>query len=373
MVTSVVGQKMSKERKNEKQTMSFCYQSEELDLTNAQRMDCRKHPAAFKYSLIGLKRAEEECKRLLIKNTWNCTGLISQSQKSLKRHDRTSIMSKSYQETAFANAMIAAGITYEITKACMKGQIDDVMGSCPRKKSKNYYKDFYIQEDTPDTTNCIDKCVIYADERAKAFQERSDSKHYELALKNQKVGKRLVFKSRRESCRCMGPSGSCTWKYCVKSIEDFSKIASNIYSRFRERGSLKKITYDIHGQSWPDITRITDRTFVYISHLDICSQTEEQNSVTIINRNRGRLCKLPRDNKKTSKRTTVSSRRKRRKNRRNHIKKHLGKCDSICCNKSYKEIQKVEKFKHKMKFTWNKDEPISWEVRERNVTYGVCT
>jgi len=95
MVTSVVGQKMSKERKNEKQTMSFCYQSEELDLTNAQRMDCRKHPAAFKYSLIGLKRAEEECKRLLIKNTWNCTGLISQSQKSLKRHDRTSIMSKS--------------------------------------------------------------------------------------------------------------------------------------------------------------------------------------------------------------------------------------------------------------------------------------
>ena len=67
----------------------------------------------------------------------------------------------------------------------------------------------------------------------------------------------------------MGPSGSCTWKYCVKSIEDFSKIASNIYSRFRERGSLKKITYDIHGQSWPDITRITDRTFVYISHLDI--------------------------------------------------------------------------------------------------------
>ena len=36
--------------------------------------------------------------------------------------------------------MIAAGITYEITKACIKGQIDDVKGSCPRKTSKNYYK-----------------------------------------------------------------------------------------------------------------------------------------------------------------------------------------------------------------------------------------
>lgn len=374
MVTSVVGQKMSKETKNEKQKMSFCYQSEELDLTNAQRMDCRKHPAAFKYSLIGLKRAEEECKRLLIKNTWNCTGLISQSQKSLKRNDRTSIMSKSYPETAFANAMIAAGITYEITKACMKGQIDDVQGSCPRKKSKNYYKDFYIHDDPEDTANCIDKCVHYALERAYAFQERSDSNDNKLARKNQKVGKRLVYRSRRESCRCMGPSGSCTWKYCVKSIEDFSKIASNLYSTFRERGSLKKIIYPIQSKkSVPDLKTITDRNFVYISDLDICSQTEEQNSVTIINRNRGRLCKLPRDNKKTSKRTTVSSRRKRRKNRRNHLKKHLGKCDSICCKKSYKEIQKVEKFKHKMKFSWNKDEPISWEVRERNVTYGVCT
>jgi len=36
--------------------------------------------------------------------------------------------------------MIAAGITYEITKACIKGQIDDVKGSCPRKTSKNHYK-----------------------------------------------------------------------------------------------------------------------------------------------------------------------------------------------------------------------------------------
>jgi len=373
MVTSVVGQKMSKEAKNEKQTMSFCYQPQELDLTRAQRMDCRQHPAAFKYSLIGLKRAEEECKRLLIKNTWNCTGLISQTQKSLERHDRTSIMSKSYQETAFANAMIAAGITYEITKACIKGQIDDVKGSCPRKTSKNYYKDFYVQEDPEDTTNCIDKCVTYAAKRAEAFQERSPSKHYELARKNQKVGERLVFKSRRENCRCMGPSGSCTWKYCVKSIESFSKIASNLYSKYRERGSLKKITYDMHGQSRPDINRITDRTLVYNSHLDICSETEEQKAVTIINRNRGRLCKLPRDNKKTSKRTTVSSRRKRRRNRRNHLKKHLGKCDTICCNKSYKEIHRVEKFKHNMKFSWNKKDPISWDVRERNVTYGVCT
>ena len=100
MVTSVVGQKMSKEAKNEKQTMSFCYQPQELDLTRAQRMDCRQHPAAFKYSLIGLKRAEEECKRLLIKNTWNCTGLISQTQKSLERHDRTSIMSKSKSKSS---------------------------------------------------------------------------------------------------------------------------------------------------------------------------------------------------------------------------------------------------------------------------------
>ena len=100
MVTSVVGQKMPKEAKNEKQTMSFCYQPQELDLTRAQRMDCRQHPAAFKYSLIGLKRAEEECKRLLIKNTWNCTGLISQTQKSLERHDRTSIMSKSKSKSS---------------------------------------------------------------------------------------------------------------------------------------------------------------------------------------------------------------------------------------------------------------------------------
>ncbi|CBY18964.1 unnamed protein product [Oikopleura dioica] len=374
---------MSKETKNERQTMSFCYQPQELypglqiSAKNRQRKDCKLHPAAFKYSLIGLKRAEEECKRLLIKHTWNCTGLISQTQKSLERNDRTSIMSKSYQETAFANAMIAAGITYEITKACIKGQIDDVKGSCPRKTSKNHYKEFYIEEDIEGTTNCIDKCVTYAAERAQAFQERSPSDHYELARKNQKVGQRLVFRSRRESCRCMGPSGSCTWKYCVKSIDDFSKIASDLYSKYRERGSLREITYDMHGQSRPDIKRITDLTLVYNSQLDICSQTEERKAVSIINKNRGRLCKLPRDDKKTSKRTTVSSRktsrRKKRRKRRNHLKQHLGKCDSICCNKSYKEIHRVEKFKHNMKFSWNKEQPLSWDVRERNVTYGVCT
>jgi len=80
---------------------------------------------------------------------------------------------------------------------------------------------------------------------------------------------------RRESCRCMGPSGSCTWKYCVKSIDDFSKIASDLYSKYRERGSLREITYDMHGQSRPDIKRITDLTLVYNSQLDIWFDTRQ--------------------------------------------------------------------------------------------------
>lgn len=99
MVTSVVGQKMSKEPKNDKE---ICYRQQELDLTKAQRLDCREHPAAFKYSLVGLKRAEVECKRLLTKNTWNCTELISQAQKSLERHDWMSIMSNSKSESSLA-------------------------------------------------------------------------------------------------------------------------------------------------------------------------------------------------------------------------------------------------------------------------------
>ena len=127
MVTSVVGQKMSKETKNERQTMSFCYQPQELypglqiSAKNRQRKDCKLHPAAFKYSLIGLKRAEEECKRLLIKHTWNCTGLISQTQKSLERNDRTSIMSESKSKSSLttlagmnivqANSLITVKLT----------------------------------------------------------------------------------------------------------------------------------------------------------------------------------------------------------------------------------------------------------------------
>ncbi|CAG5091365.1 Oidioi.mRNA.OKI2018_I69.PAR.g13007.t1.cds [Oikopleura dioica] len=374
MVTSVVGQKMSRTIEKE-----ICYHQQELDkLTNAQRQDCFHHPAAFKYSLIGLRRAEEECKRLLIKNTWNCTGLIEQAQKTLKNHDWTSIMSKSYPETAFANAMIAAGITYEITKACIKGQINVVHG-CQRKTSKNYYKDFYIHEDTVASTNCIDKCVEYAKQRAEAFQIRTDSSlDYTLARKNQKVGERLVFRSRRESCRCMGPSGSCTWKYCVKSIEDFSKIASNLYSKYKEKPSLQKITVNMNGPQ-PDIKSIPDRILVYMLPLDICSANGGASSVSLLNQNRGRLCKLPRDKKKTSKRTTIEksskkkSRHKKGRYRRNQRKKNLGKCTAICCNNNFKEVQIVEKFKHNMKFSWNKDEPISWDVRKRNVTYGVCT
>lgn len=63
------------------------------------------------------------------------------------------------------------------------------------------------------------------------------------------------------------------------------------------------------------------------------SQTEERKALSIINRNRGRLCKLPRDDKKTSKRTTASSRktsrRKKRRKRRNHLKQHLGKVETL--------------------------------------------
>ncbi|XP_030761419.1 protein Wnt-6 [Sitophilus oryzae] len=188
---------------------------------------CNNRPGLLEQMAIGVNLALTQCQYQFRYRRWNCTN----SSRSIKK-----VMSKDTRETGFVNAIIAAGITYQVTRACTKGE--QIGCSCNKRKKKNKKKK--PTEVSPETDFKWDGCAENIDfgiKRSKDFLEgrhkkkRSDMNT--LVKSHNYVAGRLAIKNyMRKECKCHGLSGSCALRTCIRKMPAFREVGDRLKERF---------------------------------------------------------------------------------------------------------------------------------------------
>ncbi|CAD7079985.1 unnamed protein product [Hermetia illucens] len=234
----------------------------------------------------GIDLGFQECKFQFSNLRWNCTTL----RRSIRK-----ILMKDTRETAFVNAITAAGVTYQVTRAYTKGIIGDY--ALPNKKGaqqrKNYVGLNNITANTipnskrgkqnngrvqnrkqrlrgdgkagshkkpppppppnPQLAKQIrdqwkwsgrDENVNVGFRKAREFldaryrRRRSDIKTL-VKLHNNRVGRLAVRDHMQKRCKCHGLSGSCTVKFCWKALPNFREVGYRLMEHYE--GATKVI------------------------------------------------------------------------------------------------------------------------------------
>jgi wingless-type MMTV integration site family protein 6 len=184
-----------------------------------------------------------------------------------------SSVSADTRETAFVQAITAAGITYAVTKACTMGDL--VECSCDKSRGRRYHNSQYnhqrnnydnkiqhivnnnhlarggkakgrkrvpkqlMQYEDPDGNwewgGCDDN-VNFGVKKSKEFldarmRRKSDIKTL-LRLHNNDAGRLAVKQFMRLECKCHGLSGSCTMRTCWMKMPSFSDVGERLKEHY---------------------------------------------------------------------------------------------------------------------------------------------
>ncbi|CRK93527.1 CLUMA_CG007060, isoform A [Clunio marinus] len=244
------------------------------------KQDSRNKTSILKKITKGISLGFRECENQFRHRKWNCTS----QRRSMKK-----ILLRDTRETAFVNAITAAGISYTIAKACSMGEL--VECSCdknlvrhnvllnnnqmttfdntktniininknktkkPRrngnnkKRARNSNKKqrkapLALPTEVPgvpvvgenwEWSGCDDN-VNFGNRKSKDFldarlRRRSDIKTL-VKIHNNNAGRLAVKKSMRLDCKCHGLSGSCTMKTCWMKLPSFTEVAHRLRDRF---------------------------------------------------------------------------------------------------------------------------------------------
>ncbi|KAE8742083.1 wnt6 [Frankliniella occidentalis] len=161
-----------------------------------------------------------------------------------------------YRETGFVSALMAAGVTYAVTRACSTGEL--VQCGCDRhvgiarpgrrrRPQPSRIVDAGPELGTgpaaPDTLNgdwvwggCGDN-VQFGARKSRAFLDAPDrrrrSGHHGLArLHNHGAGRLAVKQLMRRACKCHGLSGSCSLRTCWWRLPAFREVGDRLKDRF---------------------------------------------------------------------------------------------------------------------------------------------
>nr|CAI5855975.1 unnamed protein product [Callosobruchus analis] len=186
---------------------------------------CQNKPTLLNQITRGVALGQTECQWQFRYRRWNCTS----AKRSIKK-----VMLRDTRETGFVNAIIAAGITFQVTRACTRGE--QIGCSCAKKKKrKSKKKDPPLPEGDWQWDGCGEN-VEFGIKRSKDFldtryKKRSDMKTL-VKLHNYGAGRLAIKNNMRTVCKCHGLSGSCTLKTCTRKMPTFREIGNKLKERF---------------------------------------------------------------------------------------------------------------------------------------------
>ncbi|CAH1788770.1 unnamed protein product [Owenia fusiformis] len=287
---------------------SICRKSKRL--AGKQREICKKEPEIVREVANGAKLALKECQWQFRKRRWNCDT----------KHHFSRVLLRDTRETAFINAVTAAGVVYTVTQACSMGHL--MQCSC-----ESEYRDI-SKDDKWVWGGCGDNVKFGYIKSAEFMDARPKKKRVDLRTlilqHNNEAGRLAVKQNMRKECKCHGLSGTCTLKTCWRKMPIFRHVG-NIIKKAFDSSAKVQITND-GKRIIPEkdsIKRPTREDLVYSEKSpSYCNKNRKYGSLGT----RGRECDP------------------------NH--EGVGGCGILCCNRGYTKNQITVRENCKCRFHW---------------------
>ncbi|KAJ8915234.1 hypothetical protein NQ315_015457 [Exocentrus adspersus] len=205
-------------------------------------------PAVAESIARGSQMALEHCQSVFKWERWNCP---TSSFLRLPKQDPN-------RETAFAKAILAAGVVYSVTKDCSKGLIPECR--CypmpERAPLRNRFKEVFllggnstrnrqkINHSTDWTWGGCSDDVSYALEVAKKLFDKLekglDAAAY-VGRHNGKVGREMIVNFVSKRCECHGMVSSCSMQTCWMELGAFEEVVMKLKEKYRR---AERVAYE---------------------------------------------------------------------------------------------------------------------------------
>ncbi|CAF4557598.1 unnamed protein product [Rotaria sp. Silwood1] len=317
----------------------YC-QSTLKSLTIGQKQICLLHADHMPVVIQGASKGIEECQYQFQDRHWNCSTV----------RDGTvfgPVLYHANRETAFAHAMLSAGVTYAVSRACKQGLLksctcsratrpknlprDWTWGGCGDNVDYGYRfgRDFVDTPEKEINPNIIDSPVLLFNTNQTKHQERQRKSlrrnriRRQMNIHNNEVGRRAVYRLTRVVCKCHGVSGSCSLRTCYQQLPTFREIGAFLKEKYdsavevryqRRLGQLRSRDRRFAGPTKDDL--------IYFEDSNFCEYNRRIGSLGT----KGRQC-----------------------NRTSH---GPDGCGTMCCGRGYNTIRKYVQEKCNCKFIW---------------------
>uniref|UniRef100_T1D114 Protein Wnt n=1 Tax=Dendrocoelum lacteum TaxID=27895 RepID=T1D114_9PLAT len=215
-----------------------------------QRPLCKEHYPLMPSVISGFVLGISECQHQFSNDMWNCQGhnrtvnyrpLFEKSDETVTKFNKSSrrikdtyldrLIAKSTPESAYILAIISAGVSHQVTKACSQG----IHNSCGCDRTVY---------DTPRegkfTWSGCSHNIHFGAAFARTFldareKKRSEKQPYTALtnMHNNHVGRQSIINKMKIKCKCHGVSGSCEIKTCSRNLPSFRLIGDFLKERFK--------------------------------------------------------------------------------------------------------------------------------------------
>ncbi|CAF3683471.1 unnamed protein product [Rotaria socialis] len=319
---------------------SYC-QSSLKSLTIGQKQICLLYADHMPVVIQGASKGIEECQNQFQDRHWNCSTV----------RDGTvfgPVLYHANRETAFTHAMLSAGVTYAVSRACKQGLLksctcsraarpknlprDWAWGGCGDNIDYGYRfgRDFVDTPEKEVNPNIIDSPVSFINTNQTNVENEMKRKplrrsriRRQMNIHNNEAGRRAVYRLTRVVCKCHGVSGSCSLRTCYQQLPTFREIGAFLKEKY---DSAIEVRYQRRlGQLRSRDRRFTGPTkddLIYFEDSNFCEYNRRIGSFGT----KGRQC-----------------------NRTSH---GPDGCGTMCCGRGYNTIRKVVQEKCNCKFIW---------------------
>ncbi|XP_063244197.1 protein Wnt-8b-like [Bacillus rossius redtenbacheri] len=236
-----------------------------------------------------MQLALTHCRQQFRWERWNCP------EASFFRRERQ----VATRETAYVNAIMAAGVVYSVARSCSRGDLEDCYSDPARTPPAHLAGRARWEAMPEDVTHGEKVSQQYLRSRRKDDWSAAARAH------NTAVGRTAVEDTMVRACKCHGVSGSCSMKTCWKKMVEFGSIASTIHRHYKH---AVKIGFEWgvadfalgNGGASSSGQKISEAKIKHLVYLQESPNYCYPNSSTGWPGTRGRTCSRPRGDNATA-------------------------------------------------------------------------
>uniref|UniRef100_T1DBK0 Protein Wnt n=1 Tax=Dendrocoelum lacteum TaxID=27895 RepID=T1DBK0_9PLAT len=298
-------------------------------LIRHQQPLCKSHTELIPSVVRGLRLAVQECQHQFSNNHWNCSGynitLPSNKKKGRGKTILDNLIMKGTAESGYLNAIISAGVAYQVTLACSRGQhrycgCDKTVYDMPLEGNYKW-------------SGCSEN-IHFGAAFSKRFLDTPHKKRLRknptlglVSLHNSHSGRKVVVDNMGVKCKCHGVSGSCEVKTCYRALPSLRIIGDILKKRFT--ASIFVELKDLKLISKENVKKnVLEDELTYVERSpNFCVRNPRYGSLGTS----GRLCNITKNE---------------------DGKYSEGSCDNLCCGRGYRKTEYMKEENCHCQFIW---------------------